>query len=76
MKRSFFSEDANRDLVYNINFLDCDDLNKLITLDKSSISPWGNFASLSDSLGIMHHVTRVSNENVSGKNIVLIFSIS
>ena len=49
------------DLV-NINFLDCDDLNKQITLDKSSISPRGNFASLSDSLGIIHHVTRVSNE--------------
>ena len=56
------------DLVNNINFLDCDDLNKQIYLDKSSISPWGNFASLSDSLGIIHHVTRVSNENVSGKN--------
>ena len=64
MKRLFFSEEGH--LVNNINFLDCDDFNKQITLDKSSISPWGNFASLSDSLGAIHHVTQVSNESVSG----------
>ena len=67
MKRLFFSEEGH--LVNNINFLDCDDLNKQINLDISSISPWGSFASLSDILGIIHHVSSVHRKRKWKKHL-------